>query len=158
MVAECRGRVKPPLPPTYFGNCVSSGYARTSAKELLQQDIRFAARLIEEAIKSCTTQEYINNQIELYESQFSSRGQISTEFLSGSRYIVNTMMSPKFAVYEIDHGWGSPLSVQDVFMVSSTLVGGLLLFAGRGGGITVSTQLPPHQMETLRQILMIIPD
>lgn len=158
VVAECRGRVKPPLPQTYFGNCVSYGYARTTAKELMEQDIRFAARLIQEAINSCTTEEYINNQIDWCESQLSSRGQVVTENLLGTRYIVHTMMSPKFLVYEIDYGWGSPLSVQDVFMDASNIIGGLYLFAGRGGGITVSTQLPRYQMESLKQILMIIPD
>eukprot|EP00253_Pinus_taeda_P030859 PITA_30859 len=158
VVAECRGRVKPHLPPTYFGNCVSFGYAQTSAKELLDQDIRFAARLIQEIINSCTTEEYIDNQVDWYESQLSTRGHFTTENLSGVRYIVHTISSPKFGLYEIDHGWGSPLSVQDAFMDTSNMIGGLFLFAGREGGIIVSTQLPHHQMETLKQILMIIPD
>eukprot|EP00253_Pinus_taeda_P007615 PITA_07615 len=158
VVADCRGRVKPHLPPTYFGNCVSFGYAQTSAKELLEQDIRFAARLIQEIINSCTTEEYIDNLVDWSEYQLSSRGHVTTEKLSGVRYIVHTMLATKFGVYEIDHGWGSPLSVQDAFMDTSNIMGGLALLAGRGGGITVSTQLPRHQMETLKQILMIIPD
>jgi hypothetical protein len=158
VVADCRGRVKPALPPTYFGNCVSIGYARTTAKELLEQDIRFAARLIQETINSCTTEEYINNQIDWYESRLSSRGLVATENVLGARYIVHTMNSPKFLVYEIDHGLGSPLNVQDVFMATSNIIGGMFFFEGRGGGISVSTQLPRHQMESLKQILMIVPD
>lgn len=158
VIAECRGRVKQHLPPTYFGNCVSYGYAQTTAKELLEQDIRFSARLIQEIINSCTTEEYINNQVDWCESQLSmNSGQVTFKKLSGVRYIVHTMMSPKYLVYNIDYGWGSPLSVQDAFMDTNT-IGGLCLLAGRGGGITVSTQLPRHQMETLKKILMIIPD
>eukprot|EP00253_Pinus_taeda_P004889 PITA_04889 len=159
VVAECRGRVKQHLPPTYFGNCLSYGYAQTTANELFEQDIRFSARLIQEIINSCTTEEYINNQVDWCESQLSmNSGQAATKKLSGVRYIVETIMSPKYLIYNIDYGWGSPLSVQDAFMDTSHIIGGLFLLAGRGGGITVSTQLPRHQMETLKKILMIIPD
>jgi len=66
-------------------------------------------------------------------------------------------MSPKFPVYEVDHGWGRPLSVQAAFLPE---IGQMMLFPGREGGksIAVSTKLPRHQMETLKQILMVIPD
>lgn len=147
VAADCRGRVKPPLPPTYFGNCVSSAVARTTAKQLLEQDIGFAVALIQQAIRSCTSmnQLQINNCLDWTESK-----QLFSE------YTVVVSLSPKFPVYEIDHGWGGPLSVQ---AASINEIGGMMLVAGREGkSIPVSTQLPHHQMETLKQILMIIPD
>jgi hypothetical protein len=52
VVVDCRGRIKPHLAPTYFGNCVILGYAWNTVKELLEQDICFVSRLIQEAINS----------------------------------------------------------------------------------------------------------
>lgn len=144
VAADCRGRVKPPLPPTYFGNCVSSGVARTTGKQLLEQDIGFASALIQEAIRSCTSmnQVQMNNCLDWTESK-----------KIFSQYTVVVSLSPKFPVYEIDYGWGRPVSVQ---AASLNEIGGMMLFAGREGkSIPVSTQLPHNQMETLKQILMI---
>jgi hypothetical protein len=52
------------------------------------------------------------------------------------------MNSSKFPVYEIDYGWGSPLSVQEVFTYTSNIIGGLMLFPTRGGGIVNSSPSP----------------
>lgn len=160
VIADGRGRVKPPLPPTYFGNCISIGTARTTTRQLLEQDISFAATLIQEAIKSCTTEEHINNQIDWFESHLDSKkGIVTLGNFVDARYLVYAMNSPKFPAYAIDHGFGSPLSVQETFMNLYSVQGGMMFVAGIGGrGISVSTQLPHHQMETLKRILMIIPD
>jgi shikimate O-hydroxycinnamoyltransferase len=160
VIADGRGRVKPPLPPTYFGNCISIGTARTTTRQLLEQDISFAATLIQEAIKFCTAEEHINNQIDWFESHLDSkRGIVTLGNFVDSRYLVYAMNSPKFPAYAIDHGFGSPLSVQETFMNLYSVQGGMMFVAGIGGrGISVSTQLPHHQMETLKRILMIIPD
>jgi hypothetical protein len=160
LAADVRDRVKPPLPPTYFGNCISMGIGRTTAKQLFEQDISFAAALIQEVINSCTTEEHINNQIDWVESRLDSkRGMVNFGHLVDARYKVYAINSPKFPVYAIDHGFGSPLSVQEAFMNLCNLVGAMLFLAGKGGrSISVTTQLPHHQMETLKRIVMIIPD
>jgi hypothetical protein len=156
--ADCRGRVKPSLPPTYFGNCLCLCIARTTAKNLLGQDISFAAALIQEVIYSCASEVQLNNFVDFLESQLGSCNKDPLSFGNlFSSYTVMAAMSPKFPVYQIDHGWGRPLSVQSAFF---NLIGGMMLFAGRGEGrsIAVSTRLPHRQMETLKQILMVIPD
>eukprot|EP00253_Pinus_taeda_P001347 PITA_01347 len=154
---DFRGRVKPPLPPTYFGNCVCSGIARTTAKQLLEEDIVFAAALIQEIISCCASDVHINNFVDFVESHLGSGNIDPTLGNLCSDYIVMTSMSPKFPVYEIDHGWGRPVSVQDPSLKG---IGQMMLFPGRGGGksIAVSTKLPHHQMESLKQMLMVIPD
>lgn len=152
--ADCRGRVTPPLPRTYFGNCICKAIARTTAKQLLGQDICFAAGLIHHLIGSCTTDVQINNTIDWLESQHGcGRG---VRDLIG-RYCVDVESSPRFPVYEIDYGWGKPSNVQAAWMDE---VGTMMLLPGVDGGrsIDVSTCLPRHQMETLKRILMIIPD
>ncbi|GLJ43005.1 hypothetical protein SUGI_0892540 [Cryptomeria japonica] len=63
LLADCRSRVKPPLPKAYFGNCLSSGIVRTAAKTLLGNNLCFAASLIQELINFCTTEEQIKNTV-----------------------------------------------------------------------------------------------
>lgn len=154
---DFRGRVKPPLPPTYFGNCVCSGIARTTGKKLLEEDIVFAAALVQEVIYSCASDAHINNFVDFVESHIGSGNINPTLGNLCSDYIVMTSMSPKFPVYEIDHGWGRPVSVQAPSLKG---IGRMMLFPGRDGekSIAVSTKLPHHRMETLKQILMVIPD
>lgn len=162
LAVDCRGRVNPPLPPTYFGNCICIGTARTTAKQLLGQDIGFAAALIQELIHSSNWEMQLNNRIDWVESQLCSCDKDRSVTLPNfpkyqGRYIVRVAMSPKFPVYDIDHGWGRPLNVQAAFLGE---IGGMLLFVGSEGrrSIALSTQLPQHQMERLKRILMIIPN
>ena len=162
VIANSRGRVKGALPQTYFGNCVCMGVARTRVKQLLGQDIRFAAALIQELIKSCTAEEQINNLIEWVDYRLRSGSplhSLGVQTFRG-RYFVGAVNSPKFPVYELDYGWGKPLNAQTGVLYED---GGMMLFPGRGrddGGrsIEIYTRLPRRQMETLKRILMIIPD
>lgn len=162
LAVDCRGRVNPPLPPTYFGNCICIGTARTTAKQLLGQDIGFAAALIQELIHSSNWEMQLNNRIDWVESQLCSCDKDRSVTIPNfpkyqGRYIVRVAMSPKFPVYDIDHGWGRPLNVQAAFLGE---IGGMLLFVGSEGrrSIALSTQLPQQQMERLKWILMIIPN
>lgn len=49
---DFRGQVKPPFPPTYFGNCICSGIVGATTKKLLVQDIVFVATLIQDLVSS----------------------------------------------------------------------------------------------------------
>lgn len=110
------GRVKPPLPPTYFGNCVCSGIVGTTAKQLLAQDIVFVATLIQELVSSCAAEVHINNFVDFVESRLGS-GNIDPIFGNlCNDYVVMTFMSPKFRIYEIDHGWGKASECTGCFL------------------------------------------
>lgn len=159
MIANSRGRVKPPLPPTFFGNCVCLGFARTRAEQLLGQDLRFAAALIQELIKSCTTDEQLNTLIDWLDSRLRSGNplpSLGAETLGG-RYFVGASNSPRFPVYEIDYGWGKPVNAQAAMLND---IGGMMLYPARDGGrgMDIYTRLPRHQMKTLKRILMLIPN
>lgn len=150
LYADCRDQLKPPLPPTYFGNCLCPGAAQTTAKQLLEQDICFAAGVIQEAIKSCKTEVQLNNYIDWIQS----RDFGNFNYLD-SGYSVKVGNSPKFPVYDIDYGWGKPVNVQHA---SIDVIGGMFLFQGRDDGgrsIDLYTQLPRLHMETLKRILMV---
>eukprot|EP00253_Pinus_taeda_P025509 PITA_25509 len=138
---DFRGQVKPPLPPTYFGNCICRGISETTAKQLLEEDIVFAAILIQELIFSCGIAVHINNFVDFIESHLGCRNINPILGNLCNDYIVMTFMSLKFRVSEIDHGWGRPLSVQ---AASLKEIGRMKLFLGREGGkcIDVSTKLP----------------
>eukprot|EP00253_Pinus_taeda_P026729 PITA_26729 len=160
IIANSRGRVRPPLPATFFGNCACMGFARTRAKQLLGQDIRFAAALIQELINSCTTEEQFSALTDWADSRIRSGSPLPSLALQtlGGRYFVGAGNSPKFPVYELDFGWGKPLRAQTAAIND---IGGLMFFPGRDDGgrsMDIYTRLPRQQMETLKRILMIIPD
>ncbi|XP_057833148.2 hydroxycinnamoyltransferase [Cryptomeria japonica] len=152
LLADCRSRVKPPLPKAYFGNCLSSGIVRTAAKTLLGNNLCFAASLIQELINFCTTEEQIKNTVDWLESPDSGLAWLFHEF--AGLCFTNVVSSHRFPVYEIDYGWGRPLNVQTASINEN---GAMVLFAAKddGGSIVVSTRLPKHQMEILTHLLSV---
>ncbi|GLJ46915.1 hypothetical protein SUGI_0989890 [Cryptomeria japonica] len=151
VLADCRGRMKPALPPTYFGNCLCLGVAKTTAGKLLNEKVCFAARVMEEVIRSCTAEEEVSNMIEWVEC--GKRDLLSllgeTQWQNGT----NVIGSHRFPAYEIDYGWGRALNVQAAAM---TEIGGMFVDGGNDGrSIHVSTRLPPHQMESLTRLLFL---
>ncbi|XP_059064285.1 hydroxycinnamoyltransferase-like [Cryptomeria japonica] len=152
VLCDCRGRVKPPLPPTYFGNCLSPGLAQTTAKKLINSDISFAAGVIQQVIDSCTSEEQINYLIDWIESPDRDILNLLTE--AGWVYGTNAVSSPRFPLYEIDYGWGKPSDVQIATMNEIRI---MFLSCAKDGGksILVSTCLPQHQMEVLHHLLSV---
>ncbi|XP_059065153.1 hydroxycinnamoyltransferase-like isoform X2 [Cryptomeria japonica] len=147
VLADCRGRVKPPLLPTYFGNCVSLGVAQTRADTLINADISFAADVIQQLISSCTEEAHINHMIDWVES-------CNKDLLkeAGWKYGTRVVASPRFPLYDIDYGWGKPADVQLADLYD---IGSMVLSAPKDGtkSIMVSTCLPQHQMDILHHFL-----
>ncbi|GLJ34161.1 hypothetical protein SUGI_0686770 [Cryptomeria japonica] len=152
LLGDCRGRVKPPLPPTYFGNCLSLGLAQTTAKALINSDICFAADIIQQLIHSCTSEAQINYLIDWAESPGGNCLSLVKEV--GWEYGTNAVSSPRFPLYEIDFGWGKPADVQ---VATMNEIGIMFLSCAKDGGksILVSTCLPQHQMEVLHHLLTV---
>ncbi|XP_057835024.2 hydroxycinnamoyltransferase [Cryptomeria japonica] len=150
--ADCSGRVKPPLLPTYFGNCLSLGLVQTTAYTLINTHISFAADIIQQAITSCTSEEQINYLIDWAES--TDRNFIALVRDAGWKYGTNAVSSPRFPLYETDYGWGKPLDVQTATMIE---IGVMFMSCAKDGGksIFVSTCLPQHQMDVLHHLLSV---
>ncbi|GLJ33977.1 hypothetical protein SUGI_0683370 [Cryptomeria japonica] len=150
LFGDCRVRVKPPLPPTYFGNCLCIGLAQTTANILISTDISFAADVIQQLINSCTSEDQINYLIDWADSPDRSFVKLFRE--AGWNYGTNAVSSPRFPLYEIDHGWAKPSDVQTATMNE---IGIMFLSCAKDGGksICVSTCLPQHQMDILNHLL-----
>ncbi|XP_057835032.2 spermidine hydroxycinnamoyl transferase [Cryptomeria japonica] len=150
VLANCRERIKPPLLPTFFGNCLSMGVAQTSAKTLINSDISFAADVIQQIIESCTEEAQINYLIDW--AEFPNRNLLSLLGEAGSQYGTDVVSSPRFPLYEMDYGWGKPSDVQ---MAEMKEIGSMILSCSKDGdkSILVSTCLPQHQMDFLQHII-----
>ncbi|KAL1567657.1 malonyl-coenzyme:anthocyanin 5-O-glucoside-6'''-O-malonyltransferase-like [Salvia divinorum] len=98
--ADCRGRLNPPLPESYFGNClvfVRAGARRGSLKK--KGGFLIAVESIREATRRILQ---------------SDRGVVESadwplDFRKNSgQCVVSVAGSPRFDVYEADFGWGKP--------------------------------------------------
>ncbi|KAK4431035.1 Anthocyanin 5-aromatic acyltransferase [Sesamum alatum] len=100
-MADCRGRLNPPLPANYFGNCVAFGKAELKHGVVKGSDgFVIAAKAIGEAIKETVAGE---------------RGILygAEKWVDESRKLVErrhhgVVGSPRFDFYVVDYGWGKP--------------------------------------------------
>ncbi|GLJ34178.1 hypothetical protein SUGI_0687000 [Cryptomeria japonica] len=153
LLADCRGRVKPPLLPTYFGNCLYAGLAQTTANILIDSPISFAADVIQQVINSCYEEEQIDHLIDW--AELPNRNFIDLVREAGWEYGTNAISSPRFPLYDIDYGWGKPSDVQTATMNE---IGAMFLSCGKDGGksILVSPCLPQHKMNLLHRLLFVV--
>ncbi|KAK4424718.1 Anthocyanin 5-aromatic acyltransferase [Sesamum alatum] len=108
-VADCRGRLNPPLPANYFGNCVALVKAELKHGEVKGDDgFVMAAKAIGEAIKETV----YNEKGILYGAE---KWPDEYEKLVGKRQYA-VAGSPKFDFYGVDYGWGKPKKFEALFI------------------------------------------
>ncbi|KAH6795453.1 hypothetical protein C2S51_036439 [Perilla frutescens var. frutescens] len=96
--ADCRGRLNPPLPESYFGNCLV--FVRPESKRgLLKKKDGFliAAEIIGNEIQKIIYSDKGVLEIADWPLEFGKSGRKCTVSVAGS---------PRFDVYEADFGWG----------------------------------------------------
>ncbi|CAN1844034.1 Coumaroyl-CoA:anthocyanidin 3-O-glucoside-6''-O-coumaroyltransferase 1 [Linum perenne] len=96
--ADCRGRIEPKVPATYFGNCLIGVEVSLRRKDLVG-DGGFGIATEEIAAKI----EEMERPLKDAENWFTDLGKI---FTLGKA--VSVAGSPKFRAYETDFGWGRP--------------------------------------------------
>ncbi|KAL5731391.1 hypothetical protein ACHQM5_004124 [Ranunculus cassubicifolius] len=97
---DSRSRLDPPLPSTFFGNCLTGIFLKTKASDLTGKDgIIIAAALIGNAIQNMENGDAIIRDVERL---------LSSDILFSSNRIFSVAGSPKFGIYETDFGWGNP--------------------------------------------------
>ncbi|XP_059451838.1 coumaroyl-CoA:anthocyanidin 3-O-glucoside-6''-O-coumaroyltransferase 1-like [Corylus avellana] len=130
--ADCRNRLKFPIPCTYFGNCVAPCFVGLERREVVGETGIF------EAVKA------IGNKV----------GQLETEALRGAETwasvwkemsemgstIVSVAGSPRLGVYDTDFGWGRPKK-SEVVHIDVTGAFSLAECRDEDGGIEVGLAL-----------------
>ncbi|RLM55450.1 anthocyanin 5-aromatic acyltransferase-like [Panicum miliaceum] len=123
--ANCRARLRPPLPAAFFGNCAKSCYARATVGALRDggagEALARAAAAVREAV----------------------REQLADPLGDADR-VVQVGPSNRFAAYETDFGWGRPALVE----LASVFVREFVAVVGApDGAVQVSVALDRDRMD-----------
>ncbi|ONH96458.1 hypothetical protein PRUPE_7G130800 [Prunus persica] len=109
-----RQKLKPPLPKEYLGNALQGVHVKSTAGELLQHELGWAALHINKTIASLTAEQVMKVLEDWAKTPTVSsklRENIPTSTTS-SIFSLLTGSSPRFNVYGNDFGWGRPVAVQ----------------------------------------------
>lgn len=143
--ADCRKRLHPPLPESYFGNLIQALFTGTAAGLLAAQPPEFAAALIRKAIEA-----HDAAAIEARNAEWEANP-IIFQFKDAGTNCIAIGSSPRFKVYDVDFGWGSPESVRSG--LNNRFDGMVYLYQGKAGGrsIDVEISLEAGAMERLEK-------
>lgn len=143
--ADCRKRVDPPMPESYFGNLIQAIFTVTAAGLILANPVGFGSGLIKSAIEAHNA-EAINKRNEEWESK-----PIIFQYKDAGVNCVAVGSSPRFKVYDVDFGWGPPESVRSG--LNNRFDGMVYLYPGKSGGrsIDVEISLEAKAMESLEK-------
>ncbi|XP_004140767.2 BAHD acyltransferase DCR [Cucumis sativus] len=141
--ADCRKRVDPPMPESYFGNLIQAIFTGTAAGLLLMNPAEFGAGVIQKAIVS-----HDAAAIDQRNKEWESAPKIF-EFKDAGMNCVAVGSSPRFKVYEVDFGWGKPESVRSG--CNNRFDGMMYLYQGKNGGIDVEISLEEEAMARLEK-------
>uniref|UniRef100_A0A8I6YB92 Uncharacterized protein n=1 Tax=Hordeum vulgare subsp. vulgare TaxID=112509 RepID=A0A8I6YB92_HORVV len=132
--ADCRRRMRPPMDPGFFGNCVKLCFARGTASKLLCRDdddgaLAHAAGALRRAIREQVEEKDPLGDADRWAETYQG---IPPERRSqqGS--------SHRFMAYEVDFGWGQPSRAEIVSMYSPEVA---MLVGGPHGAVEVSVAL-----------------
>ncbi|KAK1265983.1 Phenolic glucoside malonyltransferase 1 [Acorus gramineus] len=146
-MADCRSRVDPPIPQSFFGNCVKACNMKSSVADLLAGEghgFRFACDALERAIKEETSEPFRGCEEWV---------QRLLAILPDHGGFVNFAGSHRFGLYKADFGWGRPSRVELVSMPND---GAVVMIDARDdeGGVQLSLVLPPHHMEVFATLFL----
>ncbi|CAL9752420.1 unnamed protein product [Musa acuminata subsp. burmannicoides] len=93
--ADCRGRLRPPLPAAYFGNCIGACFVEAKAGDLLRENgVVSAAKAIGKVIEEFADDPL--RGVETWPERIKSIVPQQPLSVAGS---------PRFRVYDLDFGW-----------------------------------------------------
>ncbi|GAB4826331.1 hypothetical protein Ancab_009197 [Ancistrocladus abbreviatus] len=143
--ADCRKRVDPPMPESYFGNLIQAIFTGTAAGLLTANPPEFGAGMIQKAIEMHNAVA-INKRNEDWEAN-----PIIFQYKDAGANCVAVGSSPRFKVYDVDFGWGKPESVRSG--LNNRFDGMVYLYPGKTGGrsIDVEISLEAKAMENLEK-------
>lgn len=131
--ADCRKRVDPPMPESYFGNLIQAIFTVTAAGLLSGNPPAFGASIIQKAIEMHNAK-----AIEQRNKEWESAPKIF-QFKDAGVNCVAVGSSPRFKVYEVDFGWGKPESVRSGS--NNRFDGMVYLYQGKSGGRSIDVEI-----------------
>lgn len=143
--ADCRKRVDPPMPDSYFGNLIQAVFTGTAAGLLTANPPEFGASVIQKAIEMHNAK-----AIEERNKEWESAPKVF-QYKDAGVNCVAVGSSPRFKVYEVDFGWGKPEGVRSGS--NNRFDGMVYLYQGKSGGrsIDVEISLEAGAMENLEK-------
>uniref|UniRef100_A0A2P2JHS2 Uncharacterized protein MANES_06G151000 n=2 Tax=Rhizophora mucronata TaxID=61149 RepID=A0A2P2JHS2_RHIMU len=143
--ADCRKRVDPPMPESYFGNLIQAIFTVTAAGLLIMNPPQHGASMIQKAIDM-----HDAKAIDARNKEWEAAPKIF-QYQDAGVNCVAVGSSPRFQVYEVDFGWGKPEAVRSG--LNNRFDGMLYLYPGKSGGgsIDVEISLEAGAMEKLEK-------
>ncbi|XP_038888837.1 coumaroyl-CoA:anthocyanidin 3-O-glucoside-6''-O-coumaroyltransferase 1-like [Benincasa hispida] len=136
-VGDCRHRLKEPLPPTYFGNCLDICIVELKKKELLKDDNMDG---VVEAIGN-KVKELEKEPLKMVEKWFSEWRRCDE-----TKRLITVAGSPKLRVYDTNFGWGRPCK-SEILHVDNSKAISLQESRDEEGGIEISLGLTKPRMD-----------
>ncbi|XP_022734469.1 BAHD acyltransferase DCR-like [Durio zibethinus] len=131
--ADCRKRVDPPMPDSYFGNLIQAIFTVTAAGFLLANPPGFGASVIQKAIESHNAM-----AIDERNKEWEAAPKIF-QFKDAGVNCVAVGSSPRFKVYDVDFGWGKPEGVRSGS--NNRFDGMVYLYQGKSGGRSIDVEI-----------------
>ncbi|XP_027103731.1 BAHD acyltransferase DCR-like [Coffea arabica] len=130
---DCRKRVDPPMPESYFGNLIQAIFTGTAAGLLLANPPEFGAALIQKAIEN-----HNSEAIDARNKEWESNPKLF-EFKDAGANCVAVGSSPRFKVYDVDFGFGRPETVRSG--CNNRFDGMVYLYPGKSGGTSIDVEI-----------------
>ncbi|KHN13542.1 Anthocyanin 5-aromatic acyltransferase [Glycine soja] len=146
LTVDCRGRLEPPLPSTYFGNCVGFRLPIAETRDLLgEEGLVVAVEAVSDALET------------LKDGAVSGAENWSSWLLYGvgaeaDVKTIGVAGSPRFEVYGSDFGWGRPKKVEMVSIEKTAVFG--LSDSRNGDGIEIGFVSKKKTMETFASLFV----
>ncbi|XP_059276403.1 uncharacterized acetyltransferase At3g50280-like [Lycium ferocissimum] len=143
LIIGTRSRLNPPLPEGYFGNALHFKQVKTTAEELLENGLGWAAMQMNKMVVSQSEE-----VVQMYKGWVENPSLIS----KGSVYGGNTKLAigstPRHNIYSTDFGWGKPIGVRSGMANKSD--GKITLFPGaKEGSVDIEVCLSPQTLQAM---------
>lgn len=144
---DCRGRLEPPIPDNYFGNCLSGHFIDTNPMDFIKEDgVFLVAKCIFEKIKMIKENGVLEGSI------FDGLDKQSSLNKEGYEIFV-VSGSNRFGVYENDFGYGRPEKVE-IVSIDKALSIGLGDSKDGNGGVEIGLVLNKHVMDLFSTLFL----
>ncbi|KAI5068511.1 hypothetical protein GOP47_0016856 [Adiantum capillus-veneris] len=125
VLANCRTRLKPPLPSTYFGNAIWFDICSSSIGKICSESLHATSSRIHDTVVAIMQDSLVGfrNWVEIPGNDLLEA--IFPHIPKGTG--INVASSPRFPVYDVDFGWGRPSAVRSAKVPGD---GEVVLFSG----------------------------